>query len=82
MVTTTPEAGSSAAAPEDGGRTFSKLRQIGTDLMTATGNGECFEWKSRDEMSANAIEARNYITVITNLFRGFVDVVIRDLCRT
>ncbi|XP_011505714.1 PREDICTED: regulating synaptic membrane exocytosis protein 1 [Ceratosolen solmsi marchali] len=38
MVTTQPEANSSTATSEDGGRTFSKLRQIGTDLMTATGN--------------------------------------------
>lgn len=39
MVTTQAEATSSTPSGDDSGRTFSKLRQIGTDLMSATGNG-------------------------------------------
>lgn len=43
MVTTQPEpgpTGSGSVALEEGGTTFSKLRQLGSGLMTATGNGE------------------------------------------
>ena len=40
MVTTQPEAGTGSVTPEESGTTFSKLRQLGSGLMTATGNGE------------------------------------------
>ena len=43
-MVTTQDAGSSAAASEVSGQTFNKLKQIGSDLMTATGNGKLINY--------------------------------------
>ena len=41
MVANQPESGTGSVTPDESGTTFSKLRQLGSELMTATGNGEC-----------------------------------------
>ncbi|XP_051157370.1 regulating synaptic membrane exocytosis protein 1 isoform X2 [Leptopilina boulardi] len=38
MVANQPEAGTGSVTPEESGTTFSKLRQLGSGLITATGN--------------------------------------------